>query len=306
MIKIPPYLKKDDIIAIVCPSGYMPKDKAETCIGVLQEWGYQVKTGKTLGNQFHYFSGTDAERLADIQAMLDDREVKAILCGRGGYGMSRIIDGLDFTQFKKHPKWLIGFSDITVLHAHVYQKFNIATLHAPMAAAFNDGEYEKEYVQSLRKALKGIRSDYSCAPHQLNKSGKAEGELIGGNLSLVAHLVGSVSSFKTKGRILFLEDVGEYIYNVDRMMIQLKRSGMLQNLAGLVIGGFTEMKDTTTPFGSDVFSIIHSHVEEYGYPVCFDFPVSHDKNNYALKVGVKHQLSVTKNKVSLKEVIRSV
>lgn len=301
MIRIPPYLKKGDTVAIVCPSGYMPKEKAKTCIRVLQDWGYTIKTGKTLGNQFHYFSGTDAERLADMQAMLDDGEVKAILCGRGGYGMSRIIDQLNFKKFKKNPKWLIGFSDITVLHAHVYQQFNTATLHAPMAAAFNDGEYEKEYVQSLRKALKGASSNYACASHLLNRLGKAEGELIGGNLSLVAHLVGSVSSFKTKGKILFLEDVGEYIYNVDRMMIQLKRNGMLQNLAGLVIGGFTEMKDTTIPFGSDVLSIIYSHVDKYAYPVCFDFPVSHDKNNYALKVGVKHQLSVTKNKVSLKE-----
>lgn len=301
MITVPPYLKKGDLIGIVCPSGFMPGKKAETCIEVLTQWGYRVKIGKTLGNQFHYFSGTDAERLSDLQAMLDDTEVKAVLCGRGGYGMSRIIDELDFKKFKKNPKWLIGFSDITVLHAHVYSQLNIASLHAPMAAAFNDGEHEKEFVQSLRKALKGVAANYSCDAHKLNLQGKATGELVGGNLSLVAHLVGSRSSFKTKGKILFLEDVGEYIYNVDRMFIQLKRSGMLDGLAGLVIGGFTEMKDTTIPFGSDVFSIIHSHVKDKGYPVCFDFPVSHDKNNYALKVGVKHQLSITAKKVSLKE-----
>ncbi len=302
MIKIPPYLQKGDLIGIVCPSGYMPKEKAATCVQVLQDWGYRVKLGTTLGNQFHYFSGTDEERLADVQTMLDDTEVKAILCGRGGYGMSRIIDGLDFTAFKKNPKWLIGFSDITVLHAHVYNKLKTASLHAPMAAAFNDGEYEKEFVQSLRKALKGVIANYSCKPHLLNRAGKAEGELVGGNLSLVAHLVGSVSAFQTKGKILFLEDVGEYIYNIDRMMIQLKRSGMLSSLAGLVIGGFTDMKDTTTPFGSDVLTIIHSHIKEYTYPVCFDFPVSHEKNNYALKVGVKHLLAVSANKVSLREV----
>lgn len=302
MIKLPPYLKKGDLVAIVCPSGYMPAEKAETCIKVLQDWGYRVTAGKTLGNQFHYFSGTDAERLADMQAMLDNPEVKAILCGRGGYGMSRIIDALDFTRFRKKPKWLIGFSDITVLHAHVYQQYKIATLHAPMAAAFNDGEFENEYVQSLRKALKGIVSKYTCDAHVLNRTGTATGELIGGNLSLVAHLVGSRSSFTTKGRILFLEDVGEYIYNIDRMMIQLKRSGMLQSLAGLVIGGFTDMKDTTIPFGKDVYSLIHEHLAEYKYPVCFDFPVSHDKNNYALKVGVKHVLEVKKNTVVLKEI----
>ncbi|MES2003182.1 MAG: LD-carboxypeptidase [Bacteroidota bacterium] len=301
MIKVPPYLKKGDLVGIVCPSGYMPKEKATDCIKVLQEWGYRVKLGATLGNQYHYFSGTDAERLADLQTMLDDTEVKAVLCGRGGYGMSRIIDGLNFTTFKKNPKWLIGFSDITVLHAHVYAKLKTASLHAPMAAAFNDGESENEFVQSLRKALKGAAANYSCGPHLLNRTGKAEGELVGGNLSLVAHLIGSVSAFTTKGKILFLEDVGEYIYNIDRMMIQLKRSSMLQSLAGLIIGGFSEMKDTTIPFGEEVFSAIHSHVKEFGYPVCFDFPVSHEKNNYALKVGVKHQLTVSKNKVLLKE-----
>lgn len=302
MIKIPPYLKKGDTIAIVCPSGFMPFEKAAACIDVLQQWGYKVKTGKTLGTRFHYFSGTDEERLADLQNMIDDPEVNAVLCGRGGYGMSRIIDQLDFRKFRKHPKWLIGFSDITVLHAHVYRHLNTATLHAPMAAAFNDGEYKNEFVQSLQKALKGTSANYATAPHPFNRNGKAEGALIGGNLSLVAHLVGSRSSFNTKGKILFLEDVGEYIYNVDRMMIQLKRSGMLDDLAGLIIGGFTEMKDTIAPFGSDVLSVIRSHIEAYAYPVCFDFPVSHDKNNYALKVGVQHALHVTKTKTTLKEI----
>jgi muramoyltetrapeptide carboxypeptidase len=301
MIKIPPYLQKGDTIGIVCPSGYMAKEKAITCITVLQQWGYRVKLGKTLGSQFHYFSGTDTERLQDMQTMLDDKEIKAVLCGRGGYGMSRIIDQLNFTQFKKNPKWLIGFSDITVLHAHLYSHLHIASLHAPMANAFNDGESDKEFVQSLRKVLKGIAANYSCEPHSLNRVGKAEGELVGGNLSLVAHLIGSVSSFKTNGKILFLEDVGEYIYNIDRMMIQLKRNGLLHQLAGLVIGGFTEIKDTTTPFGMDVFSAIYSHVKEFTYPVCFDFPVSHEKNNYALKVGMNHRLTVSKNKTVLKE-----
>lgn len=301
MITIPPYLQKGDIIGIICPSGYMPLEKAATCIQVLKSWSYQIRLGKTLGNQFHYFSGTDADRLADLQAMMDDKEVKVILCARGGYGMSRIIDQLNFTKFKKNPKWVIGFSDITVLHAHLYSKLHIASLHAPMANAFNDGESDKEFVQSLRKALKGIAANYSCEPHVLNRVGKGEGELIGGNLSLVAHLIGSVSSFKTKGKILFLEDVGEYIYNIDRMMIQLKRNGMLTQLAGLIIGGFTEIKDTTTPFGMDVLSVITSRVKEYDYPVCFEFPVSHEKNNYAVKVGVNHRLTVSKNKTVLKE-----
>jgi muramoyltetrapeptide carboxypeptidase len=302
MTIIPPYLKKGDTIGIVCPSGYMPYEKAATCISVLQQWGYKVETGKTLGNQFHYFSGTDTERLDDLQQMLDNPSIKAILCGRGGYGMSRIIDQLDFKKFKKNPKWLIGFSDITVLHGHVYNRFNIASLHSPMAAAFNDGESEKEFVLSLRKALQGKASSYTCAPHPLNRMGKTEGKLVGGNLSILAHLVGSRSSFKTKGKILFIEDVGEYLYNVDRMMIQLKRAGMLDELAGLIIGGFTEMKDTTIPFGTDVYPAIHDHLKGYEYPVCFDFPVSHDKNNYALKIGVKHSLQISQTKTILKEI----
>ncbi len=280
----------------------MAYNRAATCIDILKQWGYRVAIGKTLGSQFHYFSGTDAERLHDLQSMLDDTHIKAILCGRGGYGMSRIIDQLNFTKFKKNPKWLIGFSDITVLHAHVYRQLHIASLHAPMAGAFNDGGYETVFVQSLRKALRGTASNYTCSIHPLNRNGKAAGELIGGNLSLIAHLIGSVSSYQTKGKILFLEDVGEYIYNIDRMFIQLKRSGMLQQLAGLIIGGFSEIKDTTTPFGMDVFSAIQSHVSSFKYPVCFDFPVSHEKNNYALKIGVSHQFSVTEKIVRLKEI----
>lgn len=298
---IPPYLQKGDTIGIVCPSGYMPEEKAATCIQVLQQWGYQVKTGSTLGHQFHYFSGTDEERLADLQQMLDDRQVKAVLCARGGYGMSRIIDRIDFRKFRKHPKWLIGFSDITLLHAHIYEKFGIASLHAPMAAAFNDGEYANPFVQSLRKALRGNKARYSCTGHTLNRKGKAEGALVGGNLSLIAHAIGSSSSLKTKKKILFLEDVGEYIYNADRMMIQLKRSGMLDHLAGLVIGGFTEMKDTTIPFGADVYDVIAAHTREYDYPVCFGFPVSHEKENYALKVGAIYTLQVSGSRVSLQE-----
>jgi len=301
MIKTAPYLRKGDTIGIICPAGYMPAEKAETCIRVVQEWGYQVKIGKTLGNQFHYFSGTDEERRADLQLMLDDPSVKAILCGRGGYGMSRIIETLDFTKFRKSPKWIIGYSDITLLHAHLYTQLNTASLHSPMAAAFNDGEFENEYIQTLRKALKGNKLSYKAQAHPFNQPGKTTGELIGGNLSLVAHMIGSTSSYHTKGKILFLEDVGEYVYNIDRMLIQLERSGMLAQLAGLIIGGFTEIKDTVIPFGASVTEIIHERVRKYTYPVCFDFPVSHTRENYPLKVGVKHELIVGKTSVQLRE-----
>jgi len=171
-----------------------------------------------------------------------------------------------------------------------------------MAAAFNDDEFKNEYVQSLQKALKGIHQKYICNTHSFNKTGKASGELVGGNLSLIAHLIGSKSSFQTKNKILFIEDVGEYIYNVDRMFIQLKRAGMLQNLAGLVVGGFTEMKDTTAPFGKNVYDVLHEHISEYKYPVCFNFPVSHDKENYALKIGAMYELYVATKNVQLKEI----
>jgi muramoyltetrapeptide carboxypeptidase len=299
---IPPYLQKGDTIGIVCPAGYMPKENFQTSIDILQQWGFEVKPGKTAGSQFHYFSGTDEERLQDLQQMMDDDAVHAIFCARGGYGMSRIIDDLNFKRFVKHPKWIIGYSDITVLHAHVFQEYKIATMHAPMAGAFNEEQYKNKYVQSLKNALQGKPAEYSVKLNKLNRQGECEGRLVGGNLSLVAHLVGSRSSFNTKNKILFLEDVGEYLYNIDRMLIQLKRAGMLDKLAGLIFGGFTDLKDTTVPFGSTIKDILLHHVKEYNYPVCFDFPVSHEKENYALKVGVKHRLSVTTQSVQLTEI----
>jgi len=301
MITVPHYLKKGDTIGIVCPSGYMPAENAATCIKTLEAWGYKVKTGKTLGRQFHYFSGTDKERLQDLQEMLNDTKIKAIFCARGGYGLSRIIDHLDFQKFKKNPKWIIGFSDITVLHAHIFQHYQIATLHAPMAGAFNEGGYKNEFIASLKDALNGVSTNYSCPPHVLNHIGQAEGELIGGNLSIIAHLIGSHSSYKTRHKILFLEDVGEYLYNIDRMMIQLKRAELFKHIKGLIIGGFSEMKDTSIPFGADVYSIIHHHIKELNIPICFDFPVSHETKNLALKIGLQHELVVAKDKVSLTE-----
>ncbi len=301
-MKLPSYLQPSDTIAITCPAGYMPKEKAQTCIAVLQQWGYEVLVGKTLGSKSKtYFSGTDEERLYEFQAMLDAPEIKAILCGRGGYGVGRMIDQLDFTAFKKNPKWIIGFSDITVFHAHINRNFKIATLHSPMAAAFNDGGYKNKYVQSIKAALEGKKANYACKPHKLNRTGKVTAELVGGNLALIAHLIGTKSEYKTKGKILFLEDVGEQHYNIDRMMHQLKRSGKLDALAGLIIGGFTDMQDTERPFGKKVYNIIYELISEYKYPVCFGFPVSHDKENVALKVGASYQLHVSKQAVQLNE-----
>jgi len=304
MAKFPPYLKKGDCIAIVAPAGFMPFEKMETCINALQDWGYTVRMGTTTHSQStNYFSGSDEERIHDLQEMLDDREVHAILCARGGYGMSRIIDRVNFKKFKKHPKWIIGFSDITVLHGHIYNNYNIAGLHAPMAGAFNEEGFNGPYIQSLRHALEGIPAKYECPSHSWNKHGKAEAELVGGNLALLAHITGTTSDVKTKHKILFLEDIGEYLYNVDRMLLQLKRSGKFDKLAGLIIGGFADMKDTERPFGQTVKEIIYEHIKAYEFPVCFDFPVSHEKENYALKIGGKYAFDVQSETVLLEELI---
>lgn len=293
MIITPPYLQKGDTVAIVCPAGYMPAEKVQTAVQTLMSWGYSVKIGSSVGgDSCTYFSGTDAERLADLQLALDDVNVKAILCGRGGYGTGRIIEQIDFSAFVQSPKWLIGFSDITVLHSHIFSNYGISTLHAPMAGAFNDGGAEREYVLSLKQALEGITSAYPGPDHPFNKLGTATGQLVGGNLALLAHLVGSSSDLNTDGKLLFIEDVGEYLYNIDRMMYQLKRSGKLDNLAGLIIGGFSDCKDMERPFGKTVFEIINDIVKDYNYPICFDFPVSHTEKNYALKIGQEYMLRI--------------
>ncbi len=298
----PSFLKKGDTIGITCPAGYMAAEKAQTCIDTLQQWGYEVMVGKTLGSASeNYFSGTDEERLHELQAMLDDKHIRAILFGRGGYGMSRIIDKLNFKKFLQHPKWLIGFSDITVLHAHVFSHYGITTLHAPMAAAFNDGGAGGEYVQSLQRALEGKKAKYTVSVHPNNKKGKAAARLVGGNLALLSNITGTKSDFNPKKCILFMEDIGEYLYSIDRMLQQLKRSGKLKGLAGIIFGGFTDMKDTERPFGKSIDEILKEIVEEYDYPVCYHFPVSHGKENYALKVGGYYELNVGSEKVVLKE-----
>ena len=301
MTIIPPYLQPGDTIGMVCPSGFMPKEKMQTCIDTLINWGYRILPGKTLGSQYNYFSGTDKERTDDLQSMMDNKKVKAIFCARGGYGLGRIVDDLDFKKFIKHPKWIIGFSDITVLESHLFAQYKIASLHAPMAAAFNDGGFENKYVQSLREAMMGRKANYNVDGHMLNKNGHCKGKLVGGNLSLLANLTGTPSEINMKNKILFIEDVGEYIYNVDRMFYQLKRSGQLAHLRGLIIGRFSDMKDTTVPFGEDTFAAINDIIKEYDYPVCYNFPVSHDDENYALKIGVDYKLTVSKTMVELVE-----
>lgn len=302
MCKTPPYLKPGDTIGIVCPAGYMAYEKAQICIDTLQQWGFKTKIGATLGSSStNYFSETDDGRLADLQQMLDDTSVDAVLCGRGGYGIGRIIERINFKKFVKRPKWVIGFSDVTLLHAHIYSNYKIASLHSPMAAAFNDGGSDNKYVLSLKDVLEGKKIRYECEPHDFNIYGEGVGELVGGNLALLAHIVGTSSDIKTRARILVLEDVGEYLYNIDRMLFQLKRNGKFEKLAGLIIGGFTDVKDTERPFGKSVYEIIREVVQNSRYPVAFNFPVGHEKENYALKIGAEYRLKIKKDTVTLEE-----
>ena len=302
-MKQAPFLRKGDTIALTCPAGYMAAGKAAACIKTLRGWGYEVLVGKTLSSRSkNYFSGSAEQRLEELQAMLDAPEISAILCARGGYGTTHLVDTLDFSLFKKQPKWIIGFSDITVLHAHINRHHKIATLHAPMAGAFNQSGERHQSIRSLKQALEGVASNYQCKPFRLNQPGIAEGELVGGNLALLAHLAGTPSMFRTKNKILFLEDVGEQLYNVERMMLQLRRSGHLDQLAGLILGGFTDIKDTERPFGKSIDRLLYDLIKEAPYPVCFHFPVSHSTENVALKVGVPHRLTVKNEIVTLSEI----
>jgi muramoyltetrapeptide carboxypeptidase len=299
---IPSYLKKGDTIAITCPAGFMLKKNAATAIKALKKEGYNVIVSPTVGgNSKTYFSGTDQERLAEFQKYLNDKNVKAILCGRGGYGCGRIIDKLNFTKFIKNPKWIIGFSDITILLNHITSNFNIATLHGPMTAGFGNETQNPENIISLLSTLKGAKNKYETLPHASNKIGTAKGKLVGGNLCLFANAIGTASDIKTKNCILFIEEIGEVYYAIDRMMHQLKRSGKLANLAALVVGSFTDATDTTRPFGKNIYEIISDLVKEYDYPVCFDFPVGHGVENRALKIGATYSLDCNKNGVVLAE-----
>jgi muramoyltetrapeptide carboxypeptidase len=299
-MKNPPYLHPGDKIAIVCPAGYMPSQKATSCIKTLKKWGYTVVKGKTLGGKSkNYFSGSPEERLADFQHHLNDPSVKAILCGRGGYGTTHLLDKIDWKQYKKNPKWIIGFSDITILHTYLQHKLKIASIHGPMANAFNDDDGINRYTLSLKDTFEGKPVQYNCLPHKLNRTGKSKAPIVGGNLSLLAHSIGTNAELESDGKILFIEDIGEQLYNVERMLLQLKRAGKLKKLKGLIVGGFSQKKDTERPFGKELYQIINDITEEYKYPVCYGFPISHDKENVAIAIGSIYKLEITEDLVSL-------
>lgn len=308
-IAVPTYLQKGDTIGIVCPSGYSTMEDIQSSITQIESWGYKIRIGNTVGKRDNTFGGTDEDRRADFQLMLDDDTIKAILCATGGYGAVRIIDLIDFKSFKKNPKWVIGFSDITVLHSHIHQVYHTATLHSKMSGSFpkdwsTADAIQIETINSIKKALEGEKIMYPIVPNFNNKIGKAEGILVGGNLKILENMSGSVSSIDTVGKILFVEDVGEPLYNIDRMFCNLNRSGKLNQLKALIVGSFTNIKpdNLDSPFGRDIYQIIKERTAGFDYPICFDFPVGHQKNNFALKCGIKHRLDVQNDAVSFNEI----
>lgn len=292
----PRYLSRRDKIAIVATARKIELNELTDATKFFNDLGLKVIYGQHLFKENNQFAGTDQERASDFQCMLDDASIKAIIFARGGYGSIRIIDLINWEKFSKNPKWLIGFSDITAIHSHVYSNFKIESVHGIMPLNFN--KMTDESRKTLKKILFGEKINYQIEAHAFNRKGVAEGELIGGNLSLIHTLKGSCSDLNTDGKILFLEDLDEYLYHVDRMMISLKRSGHLKKLAGLIIGGMAEMNDNAIPFGETAYQIIRRTVKEYDYPVCYGFPVGHSNDNRALIMGRKIKLSI-KDKVIL-------
>jgi len=287
----PAPLQSGDSIGICSPARKIPAGDIEAAVSLIEEQGFFPVMGKNMFNEYNQFSGTDDERAEDLQFFLDDPNIKAVLFARGGYGTMRIIDKLNWTEFDKNPKWLIGYSDITVLHNHVHTVLNIETLHATMPINFQKDTHSTETLFKVAGGHSMIHEAENNGSVK-NRPGSVTAPVIGGNLSLIFALQGSVSDLDTKGKILFLEDIDEYLYHIDRMMISLKRAGKLSHLAGLVIGGMTDMKDNAVPFGQTAEEIIESHVAGFNYPVCYDFPAGHDYRNYALPLGRNVHLHV--------------
>ena len=292
----PPYLRIGDTVAITCPAKKLPHDISDA-VKLLESWGLNVVLGETVNASWHQFAGTDELRASDMQRFLDDTNIKAIFAARGGYGTIRIIDRLDFSSFINHPKWIIGFSDITVLHSHIQALYKTESIHGQMPLTIPEGSTIS--LETLRKALFNEPLEYNYTSGNWNRSGEANGILIGGNLTLMVMMAGSVSEQDYSGKILFLEDVGEYLYSLDRMMWHLKRSGKLTYLKGLIVGSFTEMKDNDIPFGQTADQIIMEHVKEFNFPVCFNFPAGHITDNRALVFGRQVNMIVEEENVRL-------
>lgn len=289
----PSNLKEGDKVVIISTARKISEAEIEPAVKVLKGWGLEVVFGANLFKESDQFSGTTAQRISDLQVALDDANIKAVFCARGGYGTVKIIDEIDFSSFQKTPKWIVGYSDVTVLHNHVNQNFNVETLHATMPINFTTNT--KESLLSLKKALFGEVLNYDFGAHPLNRVGVAKGEVVGGNLSIVYSLTGTNSQIDTTDKILFIEDLDEYLYHIDRMMMNLKRAGILENLAGLIVGGMSDMNDNAIPYGKTAKEIIKDTVSEYNYPVCFDFPAGHIDDNRTLIMGRNAMLTVSDN-----------
>ncbi len=294
--KQPKYLQKGDIVAIVTTARKIDRDDIQLAIELLESWGLNAVIGRTIGKEDHQFGGTDTDRITDFQQAMDNDSIKAIWCARGGYGTVRILDHLDFSKFKASPKWIIGFSDVTALHSHIHN-LGIQTVHGLMPITVKSST--DEALKSLKNSLFGYTLEYTIPCESLNKFGNAKGELVGGNLSMLYSLLGSESAIKTDGKILFLEDLDEYLYHIDRMMMNLKRNGYFNNLKGLIIGGMTKMNDNTIPFGKNAEEIILDNIKEFDFPVCFKFPAGHLKDNRSLKFGNTVLFDVKKEETSL-------
>lgn len=277
---------------MVSPARKINVSELENAIGVFQSWGLEVVPGKNLYGSFHQFAGSDEERRADMQEALDDPAIKAIICSRGGYGTVRIVDKLDFSRFLEAPKWIVGYSDVTVLHSHVNRNFGIETLHAIMPVNFPGKCDSNPSVTTLKKALWGKDLVYEYPSAENARKGEAEGMLTGGNLSILYSLAGTASDITTEGKILFLEDLDEYLYHIDRMMMNLKRSGKLDHIVGMIVGGMTDLHDNEVPYDKTAQEIILEAVEAYDFPVTFNFPAGHLDDNRALVMGRKARLSV--------------
>lgn len=285
-----PNLKVGDTIALISSARKVAREEIQFAINTLETWGLKVVLGENLFHQENQFSGSDSERSEDLQAAINNENIQAILFARGGYGTVRIVDSIDFSALKKKPKWIIGYSDITVLHSHVHRHFNLATLHAPMA--FNFTKASSTLLETMRETLFGKAMNYKFAGHKLNRNGTAKGSVVGGNLSILYSLLGSPSDIDTDGKILFLEDLDEYLYHIDRMVMNLKRNGKLSKLAGLIVGGMSDMKDNLIPFGKTAEEIIFDAVKEFNYPVCFNFPAGHVEENLPLTLGAAYDMKV--------------
>ena len=298
-MKTPPFIKPGDKIRIVSPAGRVNREHVLPAVEWLEKQGYKVELGKHVFASHFQFAGTDKQRLDDLQTALEDTETAAIICSRGGYGTVRIIDKLNCRNFQNHPKWIVGFSDITILHVCL-NNLGVATIHGAMPRYFFDETgLPTENLNSLMQLLTGEKVQYAVKTDKAGRPGKVSGELIGGNLSIISSLQGTKYEIDTKGKILFLEDIDEFLYHTDRMIHQLKLSGKLDNLAGLIIGDFTDMKDNESPFGKTVHEIIAEAVEEFAYPVCFGFPAGHDRKNLALAFGKTCEMEVMEQETTI-------